>query len=135
MERGSGKSVGSLEGFEVKFKPWATHSEVIANPAPDGPWSRALSSSLTWMVPRCLCSIGILQPGLISSLVHAFCPWTVILEPRVCLCCCPWLLSVSPFQMSLPCLALAHSHSWSCSPLCLFLLFPFRGAWKEKRKF
>lgn len=34
IERGSGKSVGSLEGFEVRFKPWATHSKVIADPAP-----------------------------------------------------------------------------------------------------
>lgn len=34
IERESGKSVGSLEGFEVRFKPWATHSKVIADPAP-----------------------------------------------------------------------------------------------------
>lgn len=31
-------------------------------------------------------------------------------------------------------MALAYCHSWSCSPLLLFLLFPSQGDWEEKRK-
>lgn len=47
IERESGKAAGSLEDFEVRFKPWATCSEVIADAAPpDGSCSRVLSVPL-----------------------------------------------------------------------------------------